>query len=117
MGGLPQWLSGKGSACNAGDPGLIPGSGRSPGGGLGSPLQYSCLENPMDKGSLSGYSPWGHKESDTTEVTEHAHVHTIPESCAIVCGGNRYFFLYSLPWINTSLNLLAINWKNTEAED
>ena len=71
----------------------------------------------MDRGSLSGYSPWGHKESDTTEVTEHAHVHTIPESCAIVCGGNRYFFLYSLPWINTSLNLLAINWKNTEAED
>ena len=40
---------GKKSACNAGDPGLITGSGRSPGGGHGNPLQYSCLENPMGK--------------------------------------------------------------------
>ena len=39
---------GKESACNAGDPGLITGSGISPGGGNGNPLQYSCLENPMD---------------------------------------------------------------------
>ena len=39
----------------------------SPGGGHGNPLQYSCLENPVDKRSLAGYSPWGHKESDTTE--------------------------------------------------
>ena len=42
---------GKESACSAGDPGLIPGSGRSPGEGNGNPLQYSCLENPMDKGA------------------------------------------------------------------
>ena len=48
--GLPRWLSGKEFACNAGDPGLIPGSGRYPGEGNGNPLQYSCLENPMDKG-------------------------------------------------------------------
>ena len=47
--GFPWWLSGKESACNAGDPGSIPGSGRSPGGGNGNPLQYSCLENPMDR--------------------------------------------------------------------
>ena len=39
------------SACNAGDPGLIPGSGRSPGEGNGNPLQYSCLENSMDRGA------------------------------------------------------------------
>ena len=39
------------SACNAGDPGLIPGLGRSPGEGNGNPLQYSCLENPMDGGA------------------------------------------------------------------
>ena len=45
--GLPRWLSGKESACQAGDMGLIPGSGRSPGEGNGNPLQYSCLENPM----------------------------------------------------------------------
>jgi len=42
---------GKESACNAGDPGLIPGWGRSPGEGNGYPLQYSCLENPMDRGA------------------------------------------------------------------
>ena len=42
---------GKVSACNAGDPGLIPGLGRSPGEGNGNPLQYSCLENPMDRGA------------------------------------------------------------------
>ena len=50
-----------------GDLGLIPGLGRSPGGGYGNPLHYSCLENPHGQRSLAGYSPWGHKESDTTE--------------------------------------------------
>ena len=55
---------GKESACNTGDPGSIPGSGRSLGEGNGNPLQYSCLENP---GRKSLYSPCGHKESDTTE--------------------------------------------------
>ena len=49
--GLPRWLSGNESACNAVDLGLIPGSGRSPGGGHGNPLQYSCLGNPMDTGA------------------------------------------------------------------
>ena len=52
--GLPQWLSGKESTCNAGavgDVGLNPGLGRSPGGGHGNPLQYSCLGNPIDRGA------------------------------------------------------------------
>ena len=48
--GFPGTLDGKESACSAGDMGLIPGSGRSPGGGYGNPLQYSCLENPKDRG-------------------------------------------------------------------
>ena len=48
---LPWWLRGKKSACSAGDLGLIPGLGISPGGGHGNPLQYSCLENSMDRGS------------------------------------------------------------------
>ena len=65
--GFPGGLEGKASACNAGDPGLIPGSGRSPGEGNGNPPQYPCLENPMDGGAGVGYSPWGHKESDMTE--------------------------------------------------
>ena len=99
--------TGEESACNAGDSGSIPGWGRSPGegigyplqyswaclvaqmvknlpamrenwvwslggedspgGGHGNPLQYSCLENPHKQRSLEGYSPWGSKESDTTE--------------------------------------------------
>ena len=50
----------------------IPLLGRSPGGGHGNPLQYSCLENPKDR-SLVGYSPLGHKGLNTTEVPEHAH--------------------------------------------
>ena len=45
---FPGGSEGKASACNVGDPGFIPGSGRSPGEGNGNPLQYSCLENPMD---------------------------------------------------------------------
>ena len=48
--GFPGSLDGKASAYNAGDLGSIPGSGRSPGEGNGNPLQYSCLENPMDQG-------------------------------------------------------------------
>ena len=51
FGGFPHSLVGKESACNIGDPGLNPGSGRSPGEGNGNPLQYSCLENPMDRGA------------------------------------------------------------------
>ena len=58
--------------ANAGgirDMGSILGWGRSPGGGHGNPLQCSCLETPHGQKSLVGYSPWGHKELDTTEAT------------------------------------------------
>ena len=48
---FPGGSDSKESACNAGDLGSIPGSGRFPGGGHGNPLQYSCLENPMDRGA------------------------------------------------------------------
>ena len=56
---FPGSLEGKVSTCNAGDPGSIPGLGRSPGGGQGNPLQYTCLEKLMDRGA------W--KKSDMTE--------------------------------------------------
>ena len=52
---------------DAKDVGLIPGSGRPPGVGNGKPLQYSCMGNPMDRGAWRATSPWGHKESDTSE--------------------------------------------------
>jgi len=58
-GGFPGGSDSKGSACNAGDLGSIPGFGGSPGGGHGNPLQYSCLENPHRQSRLAGYSPWG----------------------------------------------------------
>ena len=60
--GFPHGSAGKESACNAGDAGLIPGSGRSPGKGNSNPLLCSCLENPMNRGAWSMWS----QESDTT---------------------------------------------------
>ena len=57
--------------------GLISGLGRSLGGGHGNPLLYSCLENPQRQWSLVGYSPWGCKESGSTEATEHSCTFTL----------------------------------------
>ena len=65
--GFSGGSDGKEPTCSAGDLGSIPGLGRSPGGGHGNPLQYSCLENPHGQRSLEGYSPQGLKESDTAE--------------------------------------------------
>ena len=65
-----QFLGGsdsKASAHDAGDPGSIPWSGRSPGEGNGNPLQYSCLENSMDGGAWWAIVHGGHKESNMTE--------------------------------------------------
>ena len=77
--GFPGGSDGKKSACNVGDPGLIPGLGRSLRGGNGNPLQHSCLQNPHGQRSLVGYRPWGHKESDTTErlSTQHSTAHAL----------------------------------------
>ena len=63
----PDGSEGKASACNVGDLGSISGSGRSPGEGNGNPLQYSCLENPMDGGTWWAIVHEVRKESDTTE--------------------------------------------------
>ena len=65
--GNPMVKNTPANAGDSGDAGLIPGMGRSPGGGNGNPLQYSCLENPHGQRSLEGCSPCGHKESDTTD--------------------------------------------------
>ena len=58
---------GKESTCNAGDLGLIPGLGRSPGERHDNPLHYSGLENPHGQRNLVGHNPWNSKESDMTE--------------------------------------------------
>ena len=68
--GMKDFLSGsavKNLPANAGDVGLIPGSGRPPGGGHANPLQYFCLEKPVDRGVWRGCRRWGRKDSDMTE--------------------------------------------------
>ena len=71
---LPKWLSSKESVCSAGDTGLIPGWRRSPGEGNSNPLQYSCLENPTDRGTwrttVQGVS------KNQTQQSDLAHLHT-----------------------------------------
>ena len=71
---FPCGSDGKESACNAGDPGLIPGSGKSPGEGNGNPLQYSCLENSTDREASWATVHWVAKSwtrlSDYTTLME-----------------------------------------------
>ena len=78
------WLSGKEFTCNAGDPVSIPGSGRSPGEGHGNPLQYSCLENPVDSGALRA-TVHGVSKSRTQLkwLDTHTHTHTHTQSPSV----------------------------------
>ena len=71
--GCPGVSAVKNPLANAGDEDLIPALGRSPGGGNGNPLQYSCLENPMDRGA---WQATVHRvtQSDTTEHSTHVYV-------------------------------------------
>ena len=71
--GFPRWHSGEEYPCQCRRHGFNPGLGRSPGGGCGNTLQYSCLENPHGQRSLVGYNPWDHKESDMIEQLNHHH--------------------------------------------
>ena len=68
--GFPGGSAVKNPPTNAGDLCLIPGLGRSPGEGNGNPLQYSCLENSVDRRNLAGYSPWGHNRVQHNLVTK-----------------------------------------------
>ena len=71
--GFPAGSDNKKSDLNPKELGSIPGLGRSPGGGHGNPLQYSCLENPHGQRGLAGCSPWGCKELDMTEQLSTVH--------------------------------------------
>ena len=107
--GFPGGTSGKEPAGDIKDVGSIPSSRGAPGGGHGNPVQYSCLENPMDRGawqttvhgvtkSLADYSPWGHKESDTAEVTYHTctYIFIYLNMCVLRCFSRVQ--LYATPW-------------------
>ena len=75
--GFPGGSYGKEPACNVGDLGSVLELGRSPGGGYGNPLQYSCLENPHGQRSLAGHSPWGDRVGhDWATKHNRAHVYT-----------------------------------------
>ena len=71
--GFPCGVDSKESVCKAGEPGLIPGLGRSPGEGKGNSLQYSCLENPMDRGAWQAKS-MGSQGVGQNGVTEHIYL-------------------------------------------
>ena len=66
--GFPDSSVSKESACNARDPGLTSGSGRSSGVGNGNPIQYSCVENPTDRGAWCGLQSMELQESDPTQL-------------------------------------------------
>ena len=90
---------------------MIPGSGRSPGEGNDNPLQYSCLENPHGQRSLVGYSPWGCKESDTTErlsARAHTHTHTHTLSLSLSLSLSK---IYELRTYRSKAGLLFIKKK------
>ena len=95
---------GKESACSAGDLGSISGLGRSPGGGHGNPHQYSYLENPYGQRNLVGYSPWGHKELDTTERLSTALTRT-------------HIFIHVFMWLCLFQKELALLRKNAEPQN
>ena len=85
--GFPGGSEVKASACNAGDLGSIPGSGRSPGEGNGNPLQYSCLENPMDGGAwwatIHGVAKSRTRLSDFTSLC--FQFNSVAQSCPTLC--------------------------------
>ena len=74
--GFSGGSDGKESSHNVEDLDSIPGFGRPPEEGNGNPLQYYCLQNPIGQRNLVGYSPWGHKELDTTEQLHFTSLHS-----------------------------------------
>ena len=101
----PGDSAGKESACNAGDLGLIPGLGRSPGEGNGYPLQYSGRENSMDRGAWRATVHEGRKESGTT-FTHSLH-------CFIPCLGLRLL----QQGLNRTFNVLQKGFQTLEGQD
>ena len=105
FGGFPSGSDSKESACNAGDSGSVPGSGRSPGEVNGYPCQYSCLGNwkkrkSHGQRSLAGYSAWDCKESDTTEQLA---------LLTNLCFGQMFILSYLSFLINKSLR--RVMWR------
>ena len=107
---IPLWLpcgsDSKESACNRGDPGSVPGLGRSPREGNGNPLQYSCQENPRGR-------QWGHKEVDTTEQLHfHFTFHSIHTLYSLIPNSNS-----SLPNPAPHSTLTWVSWGQKDTKE
>ena len=96
--GFPDGSDGKESACNAGDRGLIPRLGRSPGKGNGNPFGFSCLENPMDRGAWLAIVHW--VANSWTQLSDYE---SESESHAVVSNSLQPHGLYS-PWNSPGQN-------------
>ena len=94
----------KGSSCNAGDLGSVPGLRRSPGGGNGNPLQYSCLENPMDVGA---WRATVHGVARSWNTSEWLTLWTLLIADLQYCVG----FLYTKKWFNYACIYILFNYK------
>ena len=99
--GFPRWLSGKESACSAGDEGLISGSGRSPGGANGNPLQYSCLERSTEREAWQA-TVYGVARVGCNWGLMHA-------SFDILIVASTVFYLECIPFEFTSIMILFIS--------
>ena len=110
--GFPGGSDGKGSTCNAEDPGLISGLERSPGGEHGNPLQYSCLENSMDRGAWPAPVHGLAKSWDTAEWLTHFHFSLLTRS--VTLSKYLYLFVSQFPFLlkknNNSIFLLMSEW-------
>ena len=95
--GLPCWLSSKDSICKAGDAGLIPGLGRSPGKGNGNPLQYSCLAYPMDRGGAWRAAVYGIPRVGHNLVTKPSSAITNTSTKESAQGDSKLLSIDSLP--------------------
>ena len=112
--GFPGSSDGKESACSVGDLGLIPGMGRSPAGGSGNTLLPG---EPHGQRSLVGYSPWGRRESDLTEATDHACTQLTLEKKILLLRVTVIFQFYELidssfiyPFLHFQAYVLSTHW-------
>ena len=112
--GFPGGSDNKASACNVGDRGSIPGSGRSPGEGNGNPLQHSCLEKSHGRRSLIGYIPWGLRvrpwATTLSLSTTSLNIH-LTSSTGILKGTN-FLKLWILKWV---IELITIEKAELES--